>query len=108
MKIVKTGINGEGIGYMDKLPVFVPDVLADEEVDVKITKKERRYALGKAVRILSKNKDRIQPKCYVQKSCGACPLMIARYPKQLEYKYEILRQSLIKYAQIDPRLIGCQ
>ncbi|MCI8271203.1 MAG: 23S rRNA (uracil(1939)-C(5))-methyltransferase RlmD [Erysipelotrichaceae bacterium] len=106
MKIVKTGINGEGIGYMDKLPVFVPDVLADEEVDVKITKKERRYALGKAVRILSKNKDRIQPKCYVQKSCGACPLMIARYPKQLEYKYEILRQSLIKYAQIDPRLIA--
>ena len=31
MKIVKTGINGEGIGYMDKLPVFVADVLADED-----------------------------------------------------------------------------
>ena len=35
MKVVikKTGINGEGIGYIDRLPVFVAGALVDEEVD---------------------------------------------------------------------------
>ena len=32
--------------------------------------------------------------------------MHVRYPKQLEYKREILKQSLIKYAQVDPRRIS--
>lgn len=105
VKIVKTGINGEGIGYIDKTPVFVPEVLIDEEVDIKVVQREKRYALGRCTKVLKKSKDRIQPKCFVQHACGACPLMIARYPKQLEYKYDILKQSLIKYAQVHPKLI---
>lgn len=105
LKIIKTGINGEGIGYLERTPVFVPDVLIDEEVDVKLINREKRYAQGKCMRILKKSDDRIKPKCFVQSECGACPLMIARYPKQLEYKYDILKQSLIKYAQINPKLI---
>lgn len=105
MKIIKTGINGEGIGYLDHTPVFIPDVLIDEEIDVKIIARQKRYAQGKCMRILKKSDDRIKPKCFVHKSCGACPLMIARYPKQLDYKYEILKQSLVKYAQVNPKLI---
>lgn len=31
--------------------------------------------------------------------------MIARYPRQLEYKKDVLKQSLIKYAQVNPRKI---
>lgn len=103
--IKKIGINGEGIGYLDRLPVFVPGALIDEEVDIQIIEKNRRYAMGKVNRILKKSKDRIKPKCFVQGRCGGCPLMDARYPKQLEYKKELLKQSLIKYAQVDPRLI---
>lgn len=107
MKVVikKVGINGEGIGYIDRLPVFVPGALIDEEVDIQIVERNKRYAKGKVNRILKKSKDRIQPKCFVQNGCGACPLMEVRYPKQLEYKYELLKQSLIKYAQVNPRLI---
>lgn len=103
--IKKTGINGEGIGYVDRLPVFVPQALVDEDVDIRIVEKKPRYAMGEVNRIVKKSKDRIQPKCYIQHACGACPLMIARYPAQLTYKREILKQSLIKYAQINPRKI---
>lgn len=103
--IKKIGINGEGIGYIDRLPVFVPGALIDEEVDILITERNKRYANGKVNRILKKSKDRIQPKCFVQNRCGACTLMDARYPAQLDYKYELVKQSLIKYAQVNPRLI---
>ena len=103
--IKKIGINGEGIGYIDRLPVFVPGALIDEEVDIQITEKSKKYAKAKVVKILQKSKDRIQPKCFVQHACGACPLMDVRYPRQLEYKQELLKQSLIKYAQVNPKLI---
>lgn len=103
--IKKIGINGEGIGYIDRLPVFVPGALIDEEVDIRISEKKNKYAIGELNRVVKSSKSRIQPKCMIQHACGACPLMIARYPSQLEYKYELLKQSLIKYAQINPRLI---
>ena len=101
MKVVikKTGINGEGIGYIDRLPVFVAGALVDEEVDIRVVERKKRYAIGEVNRIIKKSKDRIQPKCRMQHICGGCPLMIARYPRQLEYKKDVLKQSLIKYAQ---------
>ena len=33
--IKKTGINGEGIGYIDRMPVFVPQALIGEEVEIR-------------------------------------------------------------------------
>lgn len=103
--IVKTGINGEGIGYMDRTPVFIPGALEGEIVDVTITEREKRYMHAKLNRVIQKSPSRIQPKCRMQHRCGGCPLMITRYPAQLEAKREVLKQSLIKYAQINPKLI---
>ena len=42
--IKKTGINGEGIGYIDRMPVFVPQALIGEEVEIRIVDKQKRYA----------------------------------------------------------------
>ena len=106
VEIKKTGINGEGIGYIDRLPVFVPGALVGEVVDIRVTEKKKTYALAELNRVIQKSNDRIQPKCRMQHVCGGCPLMIAKYPKQLTYKKEILKQSLIKYAHINPRLIS--
>lgn len=104
--IKKMGINGEGIGYIDRTPVFVPGALIDEEVDIRVVERQKRYAIGELNRVIHKNANRIQPKCRIQHVCGGCPLMIARYPSQLQYKRDLLKQSLIKYAQIDPRKIA--
>lgn len=104
--IKKTGINGEGIGYIDRMPVFVPQALIGEEVEIRIVDKQKRYATAELLRMVKSSKNRIRPKCFIQNTCGACPLMIARYPAQLEYKQDLLKQSLIKYAQIDPRKVA--
>lgn len=105
VSIMKTGINGEGIGYIDRTPVFIPGALVDEVVDIDVTEKNKRYMHGKVNRIIKKSSDRKEPKCPMQHVCGGCPLMIVDYKKQLDYKYDILRQSLIKYAQVNPRLL---
>lgn len=103
--IMKTGINGEGIAYVDKTPVFIPQALVGEVVDITITEKQKRFMHGKLNRVVQKSPSRIEPKCYIQHKCGGCPLMISRYPEQLTQKQLLLKQSLIKYAQVNPRLV---
>lgn len=103
--IIKTGINGEGIGYIDRVPVFVPGVLVGELVDITVVEKQKRFMHAKVNRILKKSPLRVQPKCKIQHKCGGCPMMIATYEGQLQAKRDLLKQSLIKYAHVNPRLI---
>lgn len=105
VEIKKVGINGEGIGYIDHTPVFIPKALIGEIVDIKIVERHARYEQGEVNYIVQKSKDRIQPKCRIQEKCGGCAFMHVRYPKQLEYKKEILKQTLVKYAQMNPKLV---
>lgn len=57
--IKKTGINGEGIGYIDRMPVFVPQALIGEEVEIRIVDKQKRYATAELLRVVkSSNRTR--------------------------------------------------
>lgn len=105
IKIEKMGINGEGIGYNGKKPVFVPGALIEEECQIEIIESNRTYDRGKVQRITKESEHRVRPRCAIQNRCGACSLMIADYDQQLVYKRDLLKQALIKYAQVNPRLI---
>ncbi|MCF0114056.1 MAG: 23S rRNA (uracil(1939)-C(5))-methyltransferase RlmD [Erysipelotrichaceae bacterium] len=105
LKIIKMGINGEGIGYVDKKPVFVPKALPEEVVEVKIVERKSHYFNAELVKIKEASRYRINAVCDHQDECGGCPLMVMKYNPQMKYKREILKQTLIKYAQINPELI---
>jgi 23S rRNA (uracil-5-)-methyltransferase RumA len=104
-KIIKMGINGEGIAYNDKKPIFVPRALIDEIVDVEIKENFPTYQKGEVTSIVKKSKYRVVPKCKVQHICGGCPLMILNVAKQCEYKRGVLKETLIKYAGIDSSIV---
>lgn len=104
--IKKIGINGEGIGYLNRTPVFVQGALEGEEVDIDIVERFPRYAVGKLNRVYRKSKHRCDAKCRIAHRCGSCSMMISDYDYQLESKKAILKQTLIKYAQVNPRLIS--
>lgn len=110
--IKKIGINGEGIGYIDHTPVFIEGALLHEIVDIKIVEKNPRYMIAKIEKIIKKSEFRVIPKCQIQYRCKTCSMMEIAYEQQKEYKYDLLKQTLIKYAQVDPRLVkrtvGCQ
>lgn len=100
MNFVKTGINGEGIGYDRRKPVFVDGVLAGETAVVRIEEDHGTYARGKCVRLLSKSENRVEAACPHQSECGGCPLMILKYEKQLQVKTELLQEALFKYGTV--------
>ena len=104
--IKKMGINGEGIGYIDRLPVFVPGALLNEEAEIKVIERTQRYARAKVEKIIKRSDKRVRSACGIPHRCGACPYMLWSDELQLRFKRDILRQSLIKYAQIDPKLIS--
>lgn len=52
--IKKMGINGEGIGYIDRTPVFIPQTLLGEEVEFKVVEKAKKFKIGKLEKILKK------------------------------------------------------
>ena len=99
IKTVKMGINGEGIGYIDKIPVFIKGALPNETVEVDVVKGKEKYIKTEVIKVLEKNVHRVIPPCSYQKDCS-CELMTLDYKSQLEYKKELLEEALYKYAGI--------
>lgn len=100
MEVKRLGINGEGIGYVERQVVFVPGALPDEKALVRITKVEQRHATGELVNVLKKSPFRVEPPCPVYEECGGCSMQHLAYEGQLEMKRELVRESFARYAKM--------
>lgn len=86
IRIEDMGVDGEGIGKVDNIPLFVKDALIGDVVSVKIMKMKKNYGYARLLEILEPSKDRVTPPCEFHRSCGA--VRFRRFPmkKQLEFK----------------------
>ena len=73
----------------EKFVVFVDGALCGEEVKVKITKLNKKYAKGEILEIIKPSKHRIKPPCALYNACGSCDFQIC------DYDYSILQKTLI-------------
>ncbi|OCN05963.1 hypothetical protein A4S06_07005 [Erysipelotrichaceae bacterium MTC7] len=103
--IKKIGINGEGIAFEKKKPIFIPYTMPEEVVEYQISEQKQNYSFGELKKVLRPSPFRVQPECRSFKECGACTFMQVAYPKQLEYKKMLLQETLSKYASVDPALV---
>jgi 23S rRNA (uracil1939-C5)-methyltransferase len=97
IKIEKTGINGEGIGYVVNKPIFVMGALPQEVVEIDELTDRGKYFQAQLHRIIQRSPHRVQAICPIQKRCGACALMNASYHEQTRIKIQHLSQTLRKY-----------
>lgn len=104
IKFIKMGINGEGIGYVDRIPVFCDGVYPGEEAEVEITQKNKTYWRAKLVRISFFSTERVKTEYKYAEEEG-CPLFAMKYPFQLQHKKELLEEALIKYANVKRTLV---
>ena len=100
LDIIKTGINGEGIAYLDRRPVFIPGTFPGETADVLITDEQERFLRGKARKILKASPARRTSPCPCSSSCGGCPLIELKYSEQLVQKRALLTEALWKYGHV--------
>lgn len=99
LDIKRMGINGEGVGYYEKLAVFVDNALPGEKINAEITAVYDNRATAKILDILVQSKDRITPFCSVFDACGGCQTQHFDYQAMLIQKREILIKSLDRYLK---------
>ena len=105
LEIVKAGINGEGIAFFKRKPVFIEGCFPDEIVDADLIDEGRHYK-GRLKAILKKSPDRIRSVCSYADKCGACALMGLKYDGQLAIKMQLLENALYKYAEYEGKIEG--
>ena len=69
-----------------------------EEVYCQVTKVQRIFIEAKLLTINKRSKFRVEAPCEIYDSCGGCQIMHLHYNKQLEFKEDLLRQALKKFA----------
>ena len=105
IEFVKCGINGEGIGYINRKPVFCDGVFPGETAEVEIIEEKLSYMRAKLKRIIAKAPFRFQNPCSHAPQCGACPLLAMDYAAQLKIKRELLVEALWKYSRTSKDLV---
>jgi 23S rRNA (uracil1939-C5)-methyltransferase len=81
--------------------VFVPFVLAGENVEAALTEEKPGFARAQATAIVEPSPHRIPPPCPHFGRCGGCHYQHAGYEHQLEIKKEILRENLRRIAKLE-------
>ena len=103
LDIKRIGINGEGIGYYNRLAIFVPNAIPGDRVCVTITKLENKMAYAKIESFEKKADSRVEPKCKYYNDCGACNTMHIKYDEMLKIKRDLVIEALSRYTKINYR-----
>ncbi len=104
LEIKKLGINGEGIGYYQRKPVFVPGCFPNEIVDARIVKRNETYFIARKEKTLKTIPEHKKAKCG-NEACPGCPFISIDYEKQLQYKTDLFVEALEKYADVSELII---
>ena len=99
--VSEQGKFGEGIVYIDDFPIYIPNVIPDDNVEFKILKVEKRRAFGKMNRILESSSDRVKVTCAVAEQCGGCQLQHQSVQSQAEFRSNLLKSRLSRYINND-------
>lgn len=97
--IKKLGINGEGIGYINKKICFVNGALPEEEVEIEIVEQKPKYYKGVITKVIKPSKYRVEVTCNQNKECLGCSLLHLNYKQHLESKRRWIVDAIIKYCE---------
>ncbi len=87
----------------DNFVIFTKGALPDEELKVKITSLNKKFARAEIIEILKPSTHRIKPFCAIYNACGSCQNQICDYDYLIEQKTLILK-DIFKNI-IDEKLI---
>ena len=101
VKIEKLVYGGKGLGKLNEKTCFVPYVLPNEVVEVKVVKEKKSFAECDLVSVIEPSHDRIEPPCKYFRYCGGCDYQHIPYNKQVEIKKDILEETLARIGKIE-------
>ncbi len=103
LDIKRLGINGEGIGFYNRLAIFVPNAIPGEGHEVEITNEMGNMAFAKSIEVKHTSKNRVTPKCPYYEECGGCNTLHISYDKMLDFKRDFIIEAITRYTKLNPR-----
>src|SRR5271157_2442305 len=83
------------------MAVFVPFVLPGERIEAEIRRGKAGFARGTVSRLMEASPERIEARCPYFQQCGGCHYQHIPYERQLEFKAQILRETLQRVGKIE-------
>ncbi len=83
------------------MAVFVPFVLPGERIEAEIRQEKPGFARGSVTHLVEASPDRVEARCPYFRQCGGCHYQHIPYERQLQFKAEILRETLQRIAKIE-------
>ena len=84
--VKKLDLNGCGVAYYQKKPVFINGTLPNENISIKLVEQKNKYSIAKPITINKPSLNRVVPKCSHFTLCGGCDLQHLEYAQQLIFK----------------------
>ncbi len=101
LRIKGISSDGKAVGRKNKLVVFVKGAAPGDEVDVRITGKDKKFLVGKPIHFHVKSEDRVEPFCEHFGTCGGCKWQHISYDAQLKHKHDHVAENLRKLSGMD-------
>lgn len=96
IEITGLGMKGKAVARKDDMVIFTENVIPGDIVDIKITKKKRKYMEGRVMQLVKPSDKRIVPFCKHSGTCGGCNWQILPYEEQLSMKRQHVEDCLIR------------
>src|SRR5215468_2864689 len=90
----------DGLSHADGNTVFVPYVLPEEQIKAATVSRKKKLVWAKPLEITKANAERVQPFCPHFGTCGGCHYQHASYAAQVQWKLDILRETLSRMGGI--------
>jgi len=97
LTIKKLGVNGQGIGYFKHKVCFVPQTISGEVIVAQVTAVHEKFLEAKIHRLKKASPDRVTPQDDYAGLAGGFELEHLAYPRQLEFKRQVVLDSLAKF-----------
>lgn len=94
---------GEGVGRLEGMAVFVKGGLYGEVLEVALTKVTKSCAWARILKVLTPSPARVEPDCPYNKLCGGCSLRHMRYEEELRFKQKRIDDALERIGGLNLR-----
>ncbi|MBM3404620.1 MAG: 23S rRNA (uracil(1939)-C(5))-methyltransferase RlmD [Bacteroidetes bacterium] len=99
--ITDAGAEGNAIARFEDRVIFVPYGIPGDLVDILVTKKKRRFWMGRIATLIAGSPDRVEPVCIHFGTCGGCRWQHMHYGAQLRYKQKQVLDALTHIGKLE-------
>lgn len=94
LPVLDMNSEGTGICRQDSMVIFVPRTVTGDTIRLEIRERQKNFAKGECLEILTPSAKRCEPDCPWYESCGGCTLRHVTREAELQVKENTVRQAL--------------